>query len=467
MSSPGGGGVEMVEKEYRQALPRGDIVKGYRLLQVLGVGGFGVTYLGEDIHAGKLVAIKEYFPNEFAVREGKRVVPKSSADGEDFDWGLRRFVDEAKTLARLKHPNIVEVLDSFESNSTAYIGMRYEEGLPLNRLLQESGPLSESLLKKILLPLADGLQEVHAAGYLHRDIKPSNVYVRRADESPVLLDFGSARQALGRRSRTLTAVVSPGYSPPEQYETDGEQGAWSDVYALAALCRWAITGQKPVVSLRRLRMRLSGQPDPMPSLEMMATGECTASFLGAVDWGLRLEVQERPQSVAEWLAAITGRERLPSAKPPPLHARPSNIRPSRPVSSGTPIRIGRARDVDVRVESQSVSRAHAELMVFEDDPGRFQISDLGSTNGTFVRRDGQWRRIERELVAADEPLRIGDFETTAMELQSIKGWPAVSPDEAQATPILGVGQHAPDDASDGPAGMRVKRNPSTGEVVGE
>lgn len=452
----------MVESEYRQALPRGHLVQSYRLLDVLGVGGFGLTYLAEDARTGGLVALKEYLPGEFAVRAGKGVAPKSAADQPDFEWGLARFMDEANTLSRLRHENIVEVLDYFEANNTAYIGMRYEEGLPLDRLLHERGALPQSLLKRLVMPLANGLGEVHQAGFLHRDIKPANVYVRRSDESPVLLDFGSARQALGRRSRTLTAVVSPGYSPPEQYESDGDQGAWSDIYALAALSYRVVTGEKPVVSLRRQRMRLADQPDPMGSLEVMAPAGFSRGLLAALDWGLRLEVHERPQSVTEWLAAIDTGTRPPETDPSRPHRARSRL--ARKPAGGT-IRIGRARDADVRIDSQGVSRVHAKLTI--DDRGGYLISDLGSTNGTFIFRPNRWVRVHSEPVEADERLRIGDFETSAMELESIARWPASTDGAGQASRPLAAGRASQDDVENRPAGVRVKRNPSTGEVVGE
>ena len=202
----------MSGEDHKQALPPGFRLGSYRVVRVLGVGGFGVTYLCEHASLGHWVAVKEYLPNEFAVREGATVHPKSAVGREDFEWGLARFVDEARTLTRFRHPNLVRVSDYFEANNTAYIVMDYEDGKPLDVLLKRHGTLTEAQLKRVLLPVADGLRQVHAAGFLHRDIKPSNIFVRRSDESPVLLDFGSARQALGRKSRSMTAIASAGYS---------------------------------------------------------------------------------------------------------------------------------------------------------------------------------------------------------------------------------------------------------------
>ena len=313
----------MEERTHKQALPAGYRLQNFRVLRVLGVGGFGVTYLAEHITLGQQAAIKEYLPNEFAVREGATVHPKSEADRADFEWGLQRFLDEAQTLARFEHRNVVRVRDYFEANRTAYIVMDYEEGEPLDRLLERHGRLTEAQLQRVLLPIVDGLREVHAAGFLHRDIKPSNVFVRRADETPVLLDFGAARQALGRKSKSLTAIASAGYSPPEQYESEGEQGAWTDIYALSALCYRAITGNAPMEAPRRQSRLARRKPDPLPRLAEAASGGYSQPFLEAVDWGLRVIETERPQNLDAWAAALSGASgglgpgKLPPEETPP------------------------------------------------------------------------------------------------------------------------------------------------------
>ena len=296
----------MSAHDHKQALRQGFRLGPYRVVRVLGVGGFGITYLCEHAGLGVQVAVKEYLPNEIAVRDGTEVHPKSAGDREGFDWGLSRFLDEARTLARFEHPNVVRVRDCFEANNTAYIVMDYEDGEPLDALLRRHGTLTEAQLKRVLLPVADGLRQVHAAGFLHRDIKPSNIFVRRSDESPVLLDFGSARQALGHKSRSLTAIASAGYSPPEQYEGTAPQGAWTDIYALSALCYRAITGNMPMSAPWRQSELLRAQRDPLPRLAETRTANYSPTFLDAVDWGLRLIETERPQSVDEWLPLLEG-----------------------------------------------------------------------------------------------------------------------------------------------------------------
>ncbi len=292
------------DHDHKQALPGDYRLNGYRVVEVLGVGGFGVTYLADDLTLRRRVAIKEYLPNEFAVRDGVTVQPKSSKDRPDFDWGLARFLDEARTLAQFRHPNLVRVVEYFEANSTAYIVMDYEEGESLEVVLRQHGRLSEAQLSQILWPIVDGLRQVHAAGYLHRDIKPSNVYVRYSDQSPVLLDFGAARQALGRKSKSLTALASAGYSPPEQYESEGEQGPWTDIYALSALCYRAITGEVPMEAPRRLIRQARGESDPLPKLSNTVTDGYSPQLLSAVDCGLQTVETQRPGSLEKWVELL-------------------------------------------------------------------------------------------------------------------------------------------------------------------
>ena len=294
-------------QDHKQALPPGFRLDSYRVVRVLGAGGFGVTYLCEHGGLGVPVAVKEYLPNDIAVRAGNAVVPKSGADREGFAWGLGRFLDEARTLARFEHRNVVRVRDVFEVNGTAYIVMEYEDGEPLDRVLERTGTLTEAQIKRLLLPIVAGLRQVHAAGFLHRDVKPANIFIRRSDESPVLLDFGSARHALGRLSRSVTAIASSGYSPPEQYESNGQQGPWTDIYALSALCYRAIAGRAPVEAPRRQGQLLRGGEDPLPRLADIAGGHYSRAFLEAVDRGLRVVEAERPGNLDEWWAELEGR----------------------------------------------------------------------------------------------------------------------------------------------------------------
>ncbi len=209
---------------YQNALDLNSTLGEYRLEAVLGVGGFGITYLAQDSNLEKRVAIKEYLPGDLAVRalDGS-VVPVSTDHRSDYQWGLDAFIQEARTLARFSHPHIVRVNRYFEANGTGYMVMDYEDGESLNQLLKRAPFPAEPDLRRILLPLLDGLAAVHAEKFLHRDIKPSNIFLR-ANGSPVLLDFGAARPT-GGATRALTAIVTPGYAPPEQYADRRQAGA--------------------------------------------------------------------------------------------------------------------------------------------------------------------------------------------------------------------------------------------------
>jgi tetratricopeptide (TPR) repeat protein len=295
-------------EEMRHALPRGYEIEGYQIEKVLGAGGFGITYLAHEIAINRKVAIKEYLPSGIAARgrDDVSVHPISSGDRENFTWGLERFRQEAKTLVTFRHSNIVTVYRYFEANGTAFLVMAYEDGESLARILERAGTLSESEINEILAPLLSGLEHVHAAGFLHRDIKPGNIYIRR-DGSPVLLDFGAARQALGGRSQSLTSIVSAGYAPFEQYTTRGRQGPWTDIYAFGGVLYRAVTGERPPDSPDRIRN------DPYVPAIRAAAGKYSETLLRAIDAALEVDEEKRPQSVADWRALLEGQE--PPARP--------------------------------------------------------------------------------------------------------------------------------------------------------
>jgi serine/threonine protein kinase len=283
------------------ALPEGtELVGDYRIKRVLGAGGFGITYLAEEIALGRLVTIKEYFPADFAARVGTiNAAPRSQGCAEDFKWGLDRFISEAKTLARFVHPNIVGVYRYFLANDTGYMVIAFEEGASFKSWLArlKRAP-RQAELDRILTPLLEALEFVHKANFLHRDIAPDNIIIR-TDGSPVLIDFGSARGEMISHSRTVSALVKPGYSPYEQYATTAsKQGPWTDIYALGATLYHAITGKRPPDSPSRM------VADDYIAAREAALSSYRASFLAAIDQALLLEVTERPQSIAAWRGTL-------------------------------------------------------------------------------------------------------------------------------------------------------------------
>ena len=290
--------------EHGDALAPGTRIAEFEIVRELGSGGFGVTYLARDRALERMVAVKEYLPRYWGVRGPDGTVgPRASSSEADYAWGLRRFVEEARALARLRHAGIVGVHRIIEAGGTAYMVMEYVEGRSLAEEIRSSGPLPEDRVREILTGLAGGLAQVHAAGMLHRDIKPANVMLRAGDGSPVLVDFGAARQQMGRQSRSITAVLTPGYAPIEQYSARGRQGPWTDVYALGAVAYEALSGRAPDDAPERA-MR-----DELPPVERVAASPVSAELAGAVAAALAMDAGARPQEMGELVGLLSGEGR--------------------------------------------------------------------------------------------------------------------------------------------------------------
>lgn len=247
---------DLSESQIPIALPLGCILNDrYIIGRVLGKpGGFGITYLAWDEVLNTRMAIKEYFPRDLSGRakDNFSVLPHSKEDAEVFAYGLQQYIVEARTLNQFEHPNIVKVHNYFNANGTAYMVMEYYQGTNLDELLaKENGLISEDRAIRIILPIMDGLRQVHSKGFLHRDIKPGNIYLRD-DGRPVLLDFGAARLAVKEKSQSLSIIITPGYTPFEQYHRRGKQGPWTDIYSLGAVLYHLTTGITPPHSPERI-----------------------------------------------------------------------------------------------------------------------------------------------------------------------------------------------------------------------
>ena len=296
--------------DHIHALPPGTRFEEYRLDAVLGVGGFGITYRAYDAHLDMFVAIKEYLPGEFAARtEASTVVPKSNTDAQDYHWGLTRFLDEARTLARFNHSHLNRVLRFFESNGTAYMVLEYIQGETLADRLSREPYLEEDALQRLLDEVLSGLAVMHEAGYVHRDIKPGNLMLREEDGSAVVLDFGAARQAVGQRSKPITSILTPGYAPIEQYDSKADDvGPWSDIYALGMMAYRCISGlgdSELPDAVTRGRTQRKGQVDLVPAKEA-GKGKYSPKLLEAIDWAMEVDEEARPQTVDAWRQALAG-----------------------------------------------------------------------------------------------------------------------------------------------------------------
>lgn len=296
----------------RDALPAGTSLREYTLDRVVGHGGFGIVYQARHKELAVVAAIKEYLPIELAIREGTVVRPRSGSDRLDYEDGLRRFRDEARALMRFcDHPTIVTCREFFQENGTAYLVMEYEEGLPLAAVLatRESAgrPFEEADLLSVMVPLIEGLRDIHEAGLLHRDIKPSNILIRNRDERPVLIDFGTAKQLVAKQSKSM-APFTEGYAALEQVADAGELGPWTDLYGVGAVMwRMVAGGQRPwepphpVRVERRSHAAVANADDPLPSARLLGKNRFSRELLDAIDACLHLRENERVQNCRDLL----------------------------------------------------------------------------------------------------------------------------------------------------------------------
>lgn len=296
-----------------EPLSRGYQLQNYTIAKLLSAGGFSIVYLAHDENDYP-VAIKEYLPNSLAMRrEGDALVMATNDNNSVmFKHGLKCFFEEGKTLARIRHPNIVRVVNFFRANETVYMVMEYERGRTLQKEIQlkrDREGVSEKLIRHVFYQLLNGLREVHLNKLLHLDIKPANLYIRK-DTTPLLLDFGSARQALSGDHSRLAPMYTPGFAAPEQYQRGEDTlGPWTDIYGIGASMFSCLAGAPPPSAEARQK------EDKPLNLEQLYGDRYSPELLNIIDQCLLLDHNARPQSVHQLQKMLMTPMSPPSRKP--------------------------------------------------------------------------------------------------------------------------------------------------------
>ena len=420
------------------ALPSDYMLDEYRIDSILGAGGFGVTYKALDTHLRTWVAIKEYFPVEWSFRDSDGVTVYANTQGQssqndgqisDYAWGLERFLDEARVLAQIQHPYVVRVKRYFRAHGTAYIVMEYEEGEPLSAVLQDGETLDEEEVRGLLEDVLPALQAVHEQGYLHRDIKPANLYLRASDHRVILIDFGAARGAVGRQSKSVTSLVTPGYSPPEQYTTRNERyGTWTDIYALAAVLYRCVTGHPPVEAAERLL-----DDRLQPAVEAGA-GRYSTNLLRVIDRALAVRPELRFRTVAEMQMVLDGSQVEDSDETVIMLPRVRSGKAT-PVPELSPLRDEPAQ---TPMESQSVGENWLEMTEKPTAASRWSLGARKSKKtGPFVPHALQWQSLGLQIGGSLAlAVAAGLVVTVVVWL-----WPSSPTPEEPSPPRYSLGQH--------------------------
>lgn len=361
-----------------RALPEGYILRNrYHVGKVLGVGGFGITYLVEDGKYHRQLAMKEYYPKEWACRglDGRQLFPRDQSKQGVYQHGLDVFFQEAKILQSLQYDEVVvNVYHFYKENNTAYLLMEYVEGDTLATLAKKRGkPFEEKELQPIIKDIAMSLEHIHEHGLLHRDVSPDNIMIDHSGKVK-LIDFGATRQYALDETTDLSVVVKPGFAPVEQYSRTGKQGPWTDVYALAATYYYLLTGKKPLSAVERTtgsKMKTLRQQCP-------GAGESTNR---AIENALKLDYSKRTQSMHDFLNQL-GVE-YQGGQTPYIKMQTAGEKRKFRFLSGQKIRIGRNHGCDICLMQADVSRIHCELF-YDQASKQFVVTDC-SSNGTYTK----------------------------------------------------------------------------------
>ncbi len=318
-----------------QILPVGTQIGVYEIKGISKISAYDITYRAWNHHLKEQVKIQEYFPHDFAMRSsnGLGVEPKSPNDKENYDYGLKAFLDQAEVLTQIEHPNIAAAENILPFNGTAYLIRGSREGMPLSKLVQSQTSFAETELKFILVSILNALQKLHEHKIVHGGIQPATILIGK-DGIPLLINFAAARLAIAARTHQFTDELAIGCAPAEQYEPSNESGPATDFYALGATIYACMTHHLPVAAQSRVLALSQGESDPMASLSSLADASFSMELKQAIDWMLRPEYVDRPQSVAEILAILKSEPTNASSKSPSKHAIVEDAN-SRPVAKNT------------------------------------------------------------------------------------------------------------------------------------
>ena len=288
-----------MEQQANFPLPPGYQLDEYYIERQLSQGGFSIVYLATDRQGG-YVAIKEYLPNSLALRREGEIKPVISEEHLlSFRYGMKCFFEEGRALAKLSHPNVIQVLNFFRANDTVYLVMEYEHGRALQEFIQKSRAIiTENFMRNVFTKLLNGLREVHSHKLLHLDLKPSNIYMRN-DYTPVLIDFGAARQTISADPAMLKPMYTPGFASPEHYHQRELLGPWSDIYSVGASMYACLAATSPQAADSR------AEKDLLVPAMVRWEGLYSDQLLETIDWCLCLNHLYRPQSVFALQKALT------------------------------------------------------------------------------------------------------------------------------------------------------------------
>lgn len=368
----------LVVKGSENCLPIGTRLHDFEITGILGEGGFGIVYIAFDHSLQRSVAIKEYMPGVLAARasdHGIRV--RAERHRETFDVGLKSFINEARFLAQFDHPSLVKVYRFWEQNHTAYTAMQYYEGRTIKDIVNGSPHVvNEAWCRKILKQILDALEMLYTMRILHRDVSPDNIIVQESGDA-VLLDFGSARQIIGDRTRGLTVILKPGYAPVEQYAGDAslDQGAYTDIYALSAVVYFAICKEPPATSIARM------VKDPMLPLAERGIEGYSREFLSAIDKGLAVLASDRPQTIDAFRELLgIASSGVPRARPGGATQRFAAINQTPPLPPATNTVTGPERE---RKRPSSGSRSGSSSRSSSSSGSRSGSGSAGAATATL------------------------------------------------------------------------------------